>query len=273
MNLEEIIRRYLRSYGRLRAETVARVAEAWRRFGGLDDEQAARFAAAAVPLVEGAQAATAALVAAYLATLGRAATGQAAPPLRAASSKMVGLRGIETVEVYQRPTRYARFLIGEGKPAAEALLLARRRAEILAETDVILTQRQATLEVVNTDDRIVGYRRVLTGQSCAFCAAASTQRYHREQLMPIHGRCDCGVAPIWGTVDPGQTINRGLVDDLKTAAREGRGGKGYWEQRHVTVAEDGTLTLPKVAVHRHGELGPVLGDATHKFTGQADLAA
>lgn len=272
MNEAEIIRRYLTTYGRLRAATARQVAALWVRFGGLDDAQADRFVAAAVPLVNGAQAATARLVAAYWATLARAAVGEAVEAAVPAAA-VTGLRGVDPADVYRRPTLLARYLMSEGKPAAEALLLARRRAEVLADTDVMLAQRAATLQVISADDRIVGYRRVLTGRSCAFCAAASTQRYHREELAPLHARCDCGVAPIFGTADPGQIINRPLVDNLKAAAKTGDRGKGYWAQRHVTVDEDGNVNLPEISVHRHGELGPVLGAADHDFTSQADLAA
>jgi hypothetical protein len=155
----------------------------------------------------------------------------------------------------------------------EALEMGSQRADQLASTDVALAQRQATLEVVGADDRIVGYRRVLTGRSCAFCATASTQRYHKRQLMPLHSRCDCGVAPIFGTADPGQVINRKLLTDLRKAAKEtGTARKDYWRNRHVTIEEDGTVRLPEVKVHQHGELGPVLYDAKHDFVGPSVAA-
>jgi hypothetical protein len=150
--------------------------------------------------------------------------------------------------------------------------VGRQRVEQLAGTDVALAQREATVQAIDADERMVGYRRVLTGRSCAFCATASTQRYHRKQLMPLHSFCDCGVAPIFASSDPGQVINRPLLQSLKEAAKQD-GQKDYWAARHVTVDEDGTVNLPKVTVREHGELGPVLTRAGDHFAGPTDVAA
>jgi hypothetical protein len=243
----------------------------WGSLGGLSDEEAARFAARAVPIVAGAQVATAALVAAYIATLTRLATGEAAVAAIARAA-VTGARGVAAAEVYQRPIVAARVAISEGKSFLEAMSAGQQRVEQLAGTDVALAQREATVQAVSADERIFGYRRVLTGRSCAFCATASTQRYHGRQLMPLHSFCDCGVAPIFASSDPGHIINRPLLRNLKDAAKED-GRKDYWAARHVTVDEDGTVNLPKIAVRQHGELGPVLTHAGDHFTGPADLAA
>lgn len=63
--------------------------------------------------------------------------------------------------------------------------------------------------------RVVGYRRVLTGKSCSWCARVSTQRYLTADSADFgHPRCDCTVIPIVGTRDPGQVLNRDLLDAL-----------------------------------------------------------
>ncbi len=271
MTPEEAIARYQVAYGRLRAATVARVLALWALHGGLTDEDSDRFTAAAVPVVTGGQVAIARLVAGYLAivtrsTLGTATAAAVDPHLVTAA------RGIAPVEVYRRPVVTARTAIAEGRPFAEAMRTAADHLERIADTDVALAQRQATVAAVSADERIVGYRRVLTGSSCALCATASTQRYRTDQLMPIHGRCDCGVAPIFGQSDPGQVINRRLVKDLRAAAKS-TGAKDYATNRHISVAEDGSVVLPKVATHQHGELGPTLTRAADDFTGPGDIAA
>lgn len=269
MTPAQIIARYQAMYGRLRAETVRRVLAVWDAYGGVSDADAERFVRAVVPIVEGAQVATAGLNAGYVATLVRAELGSA-PSF--AASDVTGLRGVPTDEVYLRAIVAARTASSRGVRLAEALSAGRLRAESLVGTDLALAQREATMQVLGQDDRIVGYRRVLTGLSCAFCATASTQRYSTEDLMPIHNNCDCGVVPIIGLSDPGRVMNRQLVDDLKSAART-TGDEQYWKARHLTVDEDGTVNLPEVKVRQHGELGPVLTAKDHIFTGPDDLAA
>lgn len=273
MTPEEAIARYQATYGRLRADVVQRLLALWALHGGLTDANAERFTAAAVPVITGGQVAVARLVAGYFAVLARlVATSAPAAAIDPALVSTAALRGVPAAEVYRRPVVTARSAVAEGKPFAEAMRVGRDRLERIADTDVALAQRQATLEVIRTDDRIVGYRRVLTGSSCALCATASTQRYRKADLMPIHGRCDCGVAPIFGTADPGQVINRRLVKDLRAAAKR-TGASDFATNRHITVADDGTVVFPRVATHTHGELGPTLTRAADDFTGPGDLAA
>ena len=272
MTPEQIIGRYQAAYGRLRTDAVARAVAMWSRYGGLTDEDADRFVAAVVPVMEGAQAATAALVAAYMTALSREVIGEAdIPPVPPGDVTDDALRGVAAAEVYRRPVVMTRTAISEGKSFIEAVAAGRDRLEQIADTDVALAQRQATVQIVGANDRMTGYRRVLTGRSCAFCATASTQRYRRSQLAPLHSRCDCGVAPIFGDADPGQVINRRLLKDIKGAAKQG--GKGdYWKSRHFTVAEDGSIQFPEIKVHQHGELGPVLSSADHHFAGPSVAA-
>lgn len=43
---------------------------------------------------------------------------------------------------------------------------------------------------------IVGYERVPDGGACVLCLTAAGQRYHSDDLMPIHDKCGCGVEPL-----------------------------------------------------------------------------
>lgn len=122
------------------------------------------------------------------------------------------------------------------------------------------------------DKRIVGYRRVLTGfRSCRFCAVASTQRYHKKDLLPLHYACDCVVAAIWGTEDPGWIINRELLNRLQQDSDR----QDYWNQHGFVDDHGNPVTSPKkirwanrdVTVKEHGELGPTLVSDKHHFTG------
>lgn len=262
----EQLHRYQRAYAVLRAEAVRRMLLLWDRAGGVSDEDADRFVSAAVPQITGIELAVANLAVANIAILARLATGtgrEASVPADEVSGE--ALRGVDPAEVYLRPIIAVRTALAGGKPLAEALGLGRQRAAVLAETDVILAQRAATRSAIERDKRIVGYRRVLTGKSCVFCATASTQRYRRGDLMPIHPRCDCSTAPIFGSADPGRVINQSTLDNLKA-----RGPK-YWAERGFVGAdgspiEPGSAGAP-VTTRTHGELGPVLVDRHDHFDG------
>lgn len=262
----EQLRRYQQAYAALRAETVRRMLILWDRVGGVSDEDAERFVASAVPQVTGAELAAARLAIANIAILARLATGNGREaPVPTDEVSGAALRGIEPAEVYLRPIITVRTALAAGKSLSDAVRLGRQRAGVLAETDVILAQRAATRSAVERDKRIVGYRRVLTGKSCLFCATASTQRYRRGDLMPIHPRCDCATSPIFGSADPGRVINQNLLADLKS-----RGPK-YWQQQGFVGAdgspiEPGSAATP-VIIRNHGELGPVLVDRHDHFDG------
>lgn len=256
-----LIERYQQRMAVLRERASAGVAQAWDGLGSYDEPDVARFVATAVPLVAASQAQAATLTDAYLAS----ETGRSPLGIDPAAVTGAAVRaGVDPAEVYRRPFVQVWKALKDGTDWADAVAGGRARIANTAHTDVQLAMRGAAHNIMGRDSRIAGYRRVLTGRSCALCATASTQRYHRQQLLPIHGHCDCSVAPIIGDRDPGRVINRRLVRDLKAA-----GGPEYWKDRGVTVENDQVLvdgSPLKTAVHEHGELGPVLTDASQNFT-------
>ena len=66
----------------------------------------------------------------------------------------------------------------------------------------------ASTAAMGQSDRIIGYRRTLTGGGCTFCTLAAQQTYSTQDLMPLHRDCDCGVAPIYANADPGKDVNQ-----------------------------------------------------------------
>lgn len=256
---ERLVRRHHSTYLAVRSEAARRVGTAWNRVRGLDDRALDAWLDSVLPTVEGARAQTAALASGFLASAGFSATGGAVEIRRGASLR----------EIYARPFVTARTALSRGLSFTEALELGRLRALGTIETDLSLTNREAMGKA--TDRRIRYWRRVLTGKSCMFCATASTQRYRKPDLLPLHPNCDCSVAPIAGS-DPGRVINRQLLGQLK------ENGPDYWKQRGFVDPDGNPLDptdLPRdaVAVHIHGELGPVLTDPRHDFTGPGDIAA
>ena len=214
----------------------------WDQFGGPGDDNLAAFVGHVTPIVLGARQHTVDLMAGYLSLVVRSTV-----PVDARGVLDAIRGGVPIGEVYGRPIISMRSALAEGRDLAEADAIARERATSTARTDVILANRAAAVDGMSRSDRISGYRRVPTGGSCAYCVGAADQEYGSDQLMPIHNNCDCGIAPIVGAHDPGKILNRSLPE----------------------LAAD----APTAAVHEHGELGPVLGDAGHDFTGPDDVAA
>jgi hypothetical protein len=272
---EAVILRYQAQFASMRSNSARIAAQTWAQNGGVTDAAAEQFIQAVSPVAKAARQGTVRLVTGYNETLLRQVTGTATPIDIDAEGVASSLRNNLSLEdEFLRPIIEARTAILNGKTLTEALTAGRNRASDLMETDVLLAQRDAMSEIADKEPRIVGYSRVITGRSCGFCATASTQRYTIEDLMPIHDHCDCSVAPIIGTEDPGRVINRQLVRDLRSAARQTTGsGQGYWKNRHVEVDEDGTVHIKQPAVREHGELGPVLQDPGHSFTGPGGIAA
>jgi len=270
----------------------------WDELGGLDDLAASRFTSAATLLREQTTRDVSSLAVGYVTTTDSAAGHLTPAALQPILPNIRG--GAPAPEVYQRAVVEARVRIANGATFDEAMAAGRARAVSTARTDVILANRAELSRAGLDRPWVVGYRRVLTGRSCAFCATASTQRYRSADLLPLHPSCDCDVAEIIGTEDPGHIINQGLLDELKAAgAADGR--DQYWTGPYV-VDESGTVRHKVVTQQRgpdgarllgpdgqpirkvsagqpvrpevvqHGELGATLTDARHATTTPADLA-
>jgi hypothetical protein len=231
--------------------TANLVAQAWDTFGGLDNTAAAQFEAAATVILDTARAQTSTLATAYM----QANDSAGGFPPVAGRPEVPPIRGgVPTSEVYHRAVIEARRLISVGAPYDQAFAAGRARATTAARTDVSLANK-ASMDVAGARrPHVVGYRRVLTGASCAFCATASTQRYRRANMLPLHPNCDCGIAVIMGRDDPGRVINRGLLEQVKAASAGDR--RDYWEGPYL-VDESGAVHLKKVETLRDAD-GKVL---------------
>lgn len=199
------------------------------------------------------------------------------PALTAADVTTSALRnGVPNNVVYNRPFVDLRTALSQGKSMTEAIAAGGRRAQSLASTEVQLARRGAGLKARNANDRIVGYIRTLTGnENCALCTIASTQRYRRGDLLPIHPGCDCGEAQIYGTQDPGQVINQVRLDntyesieqqlklDPDFGARDAGLGKVI---NSPTEGEKLADYTELIITSEHGELGPVIRWRDQNFT-------
>lgn len=296
MAAEDLIAAYGTSYDELRLGTGAFVEQLWLDLGGPDDRRLDEFADAAEAVVNDANRQTAALVEeyvdAYVGTISRTPPASA-DPLALAEYTVDQLRN-SIENVYRRPGITARKALADGKPFEEAMQLAAKRAGGMAEADIALAHRAAGREAMARNG-VDGYRRVLTGDSCDLCRVASTQLYRTGDLMPIHTRCDCRIAPVVDGYDGGRIVNRELYRELKAdgtldrlnrrnagttgRSRAARAQANRARQARIDGIEQGTLELPTPSralelvkpapsptVRLHGELGPVLVDERHAFT-------
>lgn len=167
-------------------------------------------------------------------------------------------RGVDPRVVYRRPAVDVYTALAAGKPLPQATAEGRLRLTQLIGGDMQLAKVHASRQSMRgypAEGQF--YRRVLTGrENCALCVVASTQRYYRGDLLPIHPGCDCDVQPL----PPGLAVNQVIDEDLLeqvhqiTADRLGvsdRGGRTPDYRKLLTVSE-------------HGEYGPTLSWAQPK---------
>lgn len=257
--LRAITGAYQRQQLALAANTTEATGRLWDRVGGIDDKALAGWVDAVTPVVEAGELAMVRLTDAYYAQYVTAATGVLEQPL-GLGAELTGkaVRGVATDTVYARPVITARAALAQAKPLSEAIAIARARATQTARTDMVVVARNSARSAMAPRSLIVGYRRIPDGDACPFCILASTQRYHVRDLMPIHPSCGCSTAPIIGSRDPGGVLDTDLRDALM-AADPALGKRGMNRQRAREIAAE------KIAVHEHGELGPVLYPSGQHF--------
>lgn len=278
---------YQQQQERLRAALTAAVLAMWIQAaaaGALSPAAATKWITNLLPVSLGAQRAMSAATQARLEQQIRPGERISLPP-----DSIVGdenLRGVDPEAVYERPFKTVRYELSKGKPMDQALDAGRRRALSVVSTDMqlahthtarsylreaqgrLLDRQRPGREPMGTRSArrsITGYRRQLSNKPnhCALCVLASTQRYHIENLMPIHPKCGCTVVPIIGTqaphvVDPklAREIHDIVRRDLGESYVDPGGRLGSAHYRDIVVTNE------------HGELGPVLGVRGQHFQGR-----
>lgn len=228
---------------------------------------AQRFAAQAVPLVEGAQAALATLTSNYVASVASEALRRPVAPPPIPRTARVRLRLVDPLEVYQRPFTDAYRAFADGKQLDEALGQARVRLREVAEGDLqqaYAESSRAAMRGLREDQRPTGWRRVLIGPvNCAMCVVASTQLYLVKDLHPIHPNCDCVSEPYYGPRE--HVLEPELLEKVHAAVfdltgKVDRGGRSVDYRKILTSM-----------VHEHGELGQMLTRPQDRFKTVADI--
>ena len=151
-------------------------------------------------------------------------------------------------QVWERPAEAYRYARSQGKSPEQAREALEKKVESLARDDVALAKRDQAAREMGRAERVTGYRRVIhpelsTSGTCGLCVAAATRIYSKADLMPIHPGCNCTVAPITASADPGLQLNDADLAELYKAA----GSTGAQDLSNVRLKEV-----------VDGELGPML---------------
>jgi hypothetical protein len=174
------------------------------------------------------------------------------------------LRDVDPEEVYERPFKDVWTALSQGEPLDVALDRGAHRLETIAKTDLQLARTHTVREVGDDMPRFEYTVRELQGEyDCALCMIASTQRYRKRDLAPIHPGCDCLVKLVTADEDPGQVIDEARLEAIHDAVEAAlgdfdRGGRAM-DYRKIIIARE------------HGEIGPVLGYRGQRFTGPDDI--
>ncbi|ABD58220.1 hypothetical protein PBI_PMC_4 [Mycobacterium phage PMC] len=244
---------YAAATAELRRRLLEYVSAAWTSVT-LSDSGLQELTSSVAPVVQAAQESMAAMTSVYIAEVTQQSPVQAV--------EVSKIRGVSSENVYARPVITARTALSEGKSVAAALRAGQRRIENLAGTDLQLAKtHQARASFARSGVQF--YRRVLTGnENCALCVIASTMRYRKNSLMPIHPGCDCDI----DVIPPGMdfdTISTELLNETHDQVKAfadiaDRGGRAVDYRKLIVTRE-------------HGEVGPVLAWRDQKFSGPRSI--
>lgn len=229
--------RHIELNARLRSRTGDRVTRLWNALPGYREENLPDWLRSVVPLIEAAQRQQVAITDAYLArALERQPVGVEAAALIGAAAR----KGTSPADVYTRPFEQVWRALSNGTPFEEARLQGLSRAVSSSAMDVQLAMRDTLQGVGEIDPEIQGYQRVADADACDFCLSLDGAQMRTADPMPLHNFCGCGVEVI--------VYTRGAAN------------------RNNLAKFNETATPKDVAVHEHGELGPVITDPAETFT-------
>lgn len=291
--MNDLTRAHIEAEARLRSALESFINQTWRALPDYSDDGLAAFLRTAVPVVDAGKRTSINLTAAYLARY----MGRAGYPVDAEQIAAKLRNGTPTDEVYRRPFVDVWTKLKNHTPWEDAVAAGGAYAANLAITDLQLAMRQTAIAIVPHEPSIRGWRRVPDGKACDLCLVASTQRYHRSDLMPIHNRCGCGVAPLLIGDGEGRIADEDLYRKIsadgtyeKTLAADARSRIKKWSERLAdpTISDKVRLNYQRylanaqntlesatrigdakrgvvVQVRKHGDMGPVLTNAAHEY--------
>ncbi|WP_327379454.1 hypothetical protein [Streptomyces sp. NBC_01212] len=265
MSLTRLDRQYGTAVRSVWTSTLGRTSRAWADLGSWRDGDVRRFERTTLPVLLAGQRRVASLTATYLEQLYREIDGSG-PRVDLDFDKVTGraLRDVDPEDVYRRPFKEIWNALDRDVAFDIAFERGTHRLETIAKTDLQLARTHTVQEVGSQMPAFTYTVRELQGEyDCALCMIASTQRYHKRDLAPIHPGCDCLVKLVTADEDPGQVIDEEKLERIHDLVEDAlgtfdRGGRAV-DYRKIIIANE------------HGEIGPVLGFAGQRFTGPDDI--
>lgn len=231
--------------------------------GDFRDADLARFLNVVLPIVLAGQRSISALTDAWLAMTLSESLGRRVAP--AGPLADLALRGVAPAEVYARPFRTVWTKLSEGMDLADAVAAGSHRLAKMTATDLQLAKTHTARATLDRVTGVSTYRRTLTGSiNCGLCTIASTQVYHKADLLPIHPGCDCGVHPNTEADPFDEAGNDALLEAAHGAIQERLGVI----DRGARAPDYRKLLLVK----QHGETGPTLTVRGQHFDGPSAVA-
>lgn len=271
---DQLVAGYQAATESVRARVLAYASSLWMGSPGFRDADVERLIARIVPVVQAGQVQVAQITDSYVARMALLSGVSSSVGVDAAA--VTGYRGVAAEVVYRRPAVSVYTALSKGETFATASAYGLQRLTSLISTDVQQSKnRQATKAIAGSG--FSGARRVLSGaENCAFCVIASTQRYRKTELMPLHPGCDCGVEPFISASDPGQVLDQKLLDQAHTLIDEklnvrDSGARDLGNDKFSTKGQPISDFTDLIVTNEHGELGPTLGWRVDTFTGPAGL--
>lgn len=259
----EVANNFSSLFATLRASMVQQAWALWFDLDSYRDDSVEPWLDLILPLVEAARETSSAATTTYmqiqLEMLGASDEEEEIP-----LEDLIIRNGVPPEEVYSRPFKDVWTGLSKGKSLEDSVSDGANRLRQLVETDIQLSHTHSSRRIISTRKDVVGFRRVPTGAySCALCLVASTQRYRKYNLMPIHPGCDCRVAPIVSEESVPQVVDRERLEQIHQAIER---------QFGMSARDARSIDYRKILLEEnHGEYGPVLTVAKHNFTGPKDL--
>lgn len=241
--------------GRVKIEerVAAALVALWGRFDGwYVPRLVAEAAEQAADLVGAGQAGVAGITDDYLARTSTLIRNEPVSPVGVNPAMRSTLRaGVTGPEVYERVAQEFRWQFFRGVDVDEARQVATVRAREMSAQDLGLAFQRQTADFTRRRG-VTRFRRVTRHEgTCGLCVAASHHTYTRGDLLPIHARCRCTIIEDRHAPDGGSVTSDEMWAKLRGTARS-LGAADLKDVRYV--------------VDDHGELGPVLRNATQRIS-------
>ncbi|UAJ78322.1 hypothetical protein IT072_13745 [Leifsonia sp. ZF2019] len=254
----------------VRSKVMSYAYRKWSSLSAYRDADAEKLIAELVPRVEAGQKRVAELTDAYLSRVAAQQLGTTISRGAVADATTESLRGVDANTVYQRPFTTVYTSLSNGNTLNAATAAGAARLADLVSSGMQLAKTHAARQAMSRT-RVELYQRTLTGrENCALCVIASTQRYYKGDLMPIHPGCDCGIKSFIGEPDE-QVIDPKLLEQTHEAVAAKSGRAADRGGRDIGLNNPVADYLDVIVTHEHGELGPVLAWRSDHFTGPSQI--